>query len=196
MPLADFNGLFCQNTPSLKAHQEDFVGQITETEMTELVTPGMANFSGNMHGGELLKLLDKVAYTCAMRYSGHYAVTLSVDNVLFKQPIHIGELVTCLATVNYVGRTSMEIGMKVIAEDIKAKTVRHTHTCYFTMVAMDDNNQPTALPALDLKDEVQVRRWNKALKRREARQRLHDMMKAIERDDGSDNLDVPLVSCP
>ena len=74
------------------------MGQIIQTEMTELVTPGMANFSGNMHGGELLKLLDKVAYTCAMRYSGHYAVTLSVDNVLFKQPIHIGELVTCLAT--------------------------------------------------------------------------------------------------
>lgn len=172
------------------------MGQITSTEMTELVTPGMANFSGNMHGGELLKLLDKVAYTCAMRYSGHYAVTLSVDNVLFKQPIHIGELVTCLATVNYVGRTSMEIGMKVIAEDIKAKTVRHTHTCYFTMVAMDENNNPTPLPVLELKDDMQVRRRNKALKRREARQRLHDMMKAIELDDGSDNIDIASVSCP
>jgi acyl-CoA hydrolase len=83
------------------------VGQIIQTEMTELVTPGMANFSGNMHGGELLKLLDKVAYTCAMRFSGQYAVTLSVDNVLFKQPIHIGEMITCLATINYTGRTSM-----------------------------------------------------------------------------------------
>ena len=172
------------------------MGQITSTEMTELVTPGMANFSGNMHGGELLKLLDKVAYTCAMRYSGHYAVTLSVDNVLFKQPIHIGELVTCLATVNYVGRTSMEIGIKVIAEDIKAKTVRLTHTCYFTMVAMDENNKPTPLPPLELKDDVQARRRNKAIKRREARQRLEKMMKAIELDDGSDHLDIASVSCP
>jgi acyl-CoA hydrolase len=172
------------------------VGQITSTEMTELVTPGMANFSGNMHGGELLKLLDKVAYTCAMRYSGHYAVTLSVDNVLFKQPIHIGELVICLATVNYVGRTSMEIGIKVIAEDIKAKTVRHTHTCYFTMVAMDENNKPTPLPPLELKDDIQARRRNKAIKRREARQRLEKMMKAIELDDGSDHLDIASVSCP
>jgi acyl-CoA hydrolase len=173
------------------------VAQIIQTEMTELVTPGMANFSGNMHGGELLKLLDKVAYTCAMRYSGNYAVTLSVDNVLFKQPIHIGELVTCLATVNYVGRTSMEIGIKVIAEDIKQKTVRHTHTCYFTMVAMDETNKPTPLPQLELKDEIQERRWNKALKRREARQRLQKMMKAIELDDGSDELnDIPQVSCP
>ncbi len=172
------------------------MGQIIQTEMTELVTPGMANFSGNMHGGELLKLLDKVAYTCAMRYSGHYAVTLSVDNVLFKQPIHIGELVTCLATVNYVGRTSMEIGIKVIAEDIKLKTVRHTHTCYFNMVAMDENNKPTPLPPLELKDDVQVRRYNKAMKRREAGKRLQKMMKAIKADDGSDELGVDLVSCP
>lgn len=173
------------------------MGQIIQTEMTELVTPSMANFSGNMHGGELLKLLDKVAYTCAMRFSGHYAVTLSVDNVLFKQPIHIGEMVTCLATVNYTGNTSMEIGIKVIAEDIRQKTVRHTHTCYFTMVAMDENNQPTPVPELELKDETQIRRYNKAVKRRQARQRLQDIMKVIEKDEGADDLDdLPMVRCP
>lgn len=170
---------------------------IIQTEMTELVTPGLANFSGNMHGGELLKLLDKVAYTCAMRYSGHYAVTLSVDNVLFKQPIHIGEMITFLATINYTGRTSMEIGIKVISEDIKAKTVRHTHTCYFTMVAMDENNKPVPVPQLELKDEMQKRRWNKALKRRQARLKLQDMMKQIEQEDAAEDLqDMPAVSCP
>ena len=168
-----------------------------QTEMTILVTPDMANFSGNMHGGELLKLLDKVAYTCAMRYSGHYAVTLSVDNVLFKQPIHIGELVTCLATVNYTGNTSMEIGIKVIAENIQQRTVRHTHTCFFTMVAMGENNRPTPVPTLEPTSETQIRRWNKALKRRQAQKRLQDMMKAIERDDGSDDFDdLPLIQCP
>lgn len=173
------------------------MGQIVQTEMTVLVTPDMANFSGNMHGGELLKLLDKVAYTCAMRYSGHYAVTLSVDNVLFKEPIHIGELVTCLATINYTGNTSMEIGIKVVAEDIRQRTVRHTHTCYFTMVAMDENNKPTPVPALHLKSTDQIRRWNKALKRREAQKKLQAMMRAIARDDGSDNLDdLPLIPCP
>jgi acyl-CoA hydrolase len=173
------------------------MAQIIQTEMTELVTPGMANFSGNMHGGELLKLLDKVAYTCAMRYSGHYAVTLSVDNVLFKEPIHIGEMVTCLATINYTGRTSMEIGIKVISEDIKKKTVRHTHTCFFTMVAMDENNKPVPVPPLELKDENQTRRWNKALKRRQARLKLQEMMKQIEQEDLSDDLDdMPMVSCP
>ena len=162
------------------------MAQIIQTEMTELVTPGMANFSGNMHGGELLKLLDKVAYTCAMRYSGHYAVTLSVDTGLFKEPIHIGEMVTCLATINYTGR-----------EDIKKKTVRHTHTCFFTMVAMDENNKPVPVPPLELKDENQTRRWNKALKRRQARLKLQEMMKQIEQEDLSDDLDdMPMVSCP
>jgi acyl-CoA hydrolase len=158
------------------------MGQVIQTEMTELVTPGMANFSGNMHGGELLKLLDKVAYTCAMRYSGTYAVTLSVDNVVFKQPIHIGEMVTCMATVNYTGRSSMEIGIKVIAENIQEKTVRHTNSCFFTMVGFKDD-KAAAVPALKLKDETQKRRWNKAVKRKEARMKLQQMMDAIENED-------------
>lgn len=173
------------------------MAQIIQTEMTELVTPGQANFSGKMHGGELLKLLDKVAYTCAMRYSGHYAVTLSVDNVFFKQPIYIGELVTCLATINYTGRTSMEIGIKVISENIQEKTVRHTHTCYFTMVAMGEDNKPTPVPQLELTDEVQQRRWNKAEKRRQARFKLQEMMKQIEQEDSDEDLqDLPAIACP
>ena len=158
------------------------MGQIIQTEMTELVSPSLANFSGNMHGGELLKLLDKVAYTCAMRYSGHYAVTLSVDNVLFKEPIHIGELVTCLATINYTGRSSMEIGIKVIAENIQLKTVRHTNSCYFSMVAMQDG-KPVPVPTLEIKNDEQRRRWNKAVKRKEARFKLQQMMKDIESEE-------------
>lgn len=143
--------------------------QLIQTELTELVSPSMANFSGKMHGGEILKLLDKAAYACAMRYSGKYPVTLSVDRVLFKEPIHIGELVTFLAQVNYTGRTSMEIGIKVIAEDIKSKIVRHTNTCYFTMVAIDDEGKPAEVPQLEIKDNEQQRRWDKASIRRNAR---------------------------
>ena len=86
-----------------------------ELVMSELMMPNAANFSGNVHGGELLRLLDQVAYSCASRYSGHYCVTLSVDKVLFKEPIHVGELVTFYASVNYTGRTSMEIGIRVEA---------------------------------------------------------------------------------
>src|SRR5215467_12193634 len=105
--------------------------------MTILMTPDTANFAGNVHGGTILKLLDQVAYSCASRYAGRYVVTLSVDQVMFRQAIHVGELVTFLASVNYTGRTSMEIGIKVVAEDIRAQTVRHANSCFFTMVAVD-----------------------------------------------------------
>lgn len=142
--------------------------QTVTTEMTELVSPGMANFSGKMHGGELLKLLDKAALTCGMRYSGKYCVTLTVDKVVFRKPIFIGEMVTLLATVNYTGRTSMEIGIKVIAENMKEKSVRHTNTCFFTMIAVDDDGNPTEVPALELNTPAQHNRWKSAEKRRKA----------------------------
>lgn len=90
-----------------------------ELSMTVLMTPDMANFSGNVHGGAILKYLDSVAYACASRYSGSYVVTLSVDRVVFRQPIHVGELVTFLASVNFTGSTSMEIGIKVVTENIQ-----------------------------------------------------------------------------
>jgi acyl-CoA hydrolase len=128
----------------------------------------MANFSGKMHGGELLKLLDKSALTCGMRYSGKYCVTLSVDKVVFRKPIFIGEMVTLLATVNHTGRTSMEVGIKVIAENMKERSVRHTNTCFFTMIAVDDDGKPTEVPALELNTQAQRNRWNSAKKRREA----------------------------
>lgn len=152
----------------------------TTIRMTELVTPDLANFSGKMHGGELLKLLDKVAYTCAIRYCGTYVVTLSVNNVLFKEAIHIGELLHCYATVNFTGKTSMEIGIKVVAEDISNRTKRHTHTCYFTMVAVNEDNKPIPVPALKPETEDQARRWAKAIKRKDARNKLRQIMKEIE----------------
>ncbi len=140
---------------------------------TMLMTPDMANFSGNVHGGNLLKLLDQVAYTCAARYSGHYAVTLSVDQVKFKQPIRIGELVTFFSSVNYVGRTSMEVGVKVVAEDVHSHQKRHTNSCYFTMVAVDKEGKPTTVPPLDFKGDRQKQRYIAAKIRKELRQE-HD----------------------
>lgn len=140
-----------------------------ETEHTVLVTPEMANFHGNMHGGELLKTLDKVAYICATRYSENYTVTLSVDQVTFKQSIKIGELLTFLAKVNYTGRTSMEIGIKVIAENLQNKVVRHTNTCYFTMVAVDENGKTIPVPEFIPKTEDEIKRHKAALARREMR---------------------------
>ena len=139
-----------------------------ELHMSTLITPTMANFSGNLHGGELLKMLDQVAYACASRYSGNMCVTLSVDNVLFKEAIHVGELVHYYASVNMVGRTSMEIGIRVEAENIQTRTVRHTNSCYFTMVAMKDG-KPVAVPPLQLESEEQIRRHEAAEQRKKIR---------------------------
>jgi acyl-CoA hydrolase len=116
--------------------------------MTVLMTPDMANFSGNVHGGALLKLLDQVAYACASRYAGTYVVTLSVDRVLFRDAIKVGELVSFSASVNHTGRTSLEVGIRVETENIRDGTRRHTNSCYFSMVAVDPDGNPVPVPPL------------------------------------------------
>ena len=149
-----------------------------ELTMSVLMTPDMANFSGNVHGGVLLKLLDQVAYACASRYAGCYVVTLSVDQVLFKQPIHVGEMVTFLASVNHVGRTSMEVGIKVVAENIQQRSVRHTNSCYFTMVAYD-NGQAMPVPPLTLDTESHKKRFREAEIRKQMRLAARKMEEAL-----------------
>ena len=140
-----------------------------ELQMSVLMTPDMANFSGNVHGGDLLKLLDQVAYACASCYSGHYAVTLSVDQVIFKEPIHVGELVTFLASINHVGRTSMEVGIRVEAQNIRQRSVRHTNSCYFTMVAVDEHGKPVEIPRLNLDSDLKRCRFEAAEHRKQMR---------------------------
>src|SRR5690554_2256125 len=137
--------------------------------MTVLMTPDMANFSGNVHGGTLLKYLDEVAYACASRFAACYVVTLSVDQVTFRQPIHVGELVTFLASVNYTGRTSLEVRIKVVTENIREKLVRHTNSCFFTMVAVDENGKTIEVPKLEPETEIEKRRFTNAQQRRAIR---------------------------
>lgn len=150
-------------------------------EMTVLMTPDLANFSGKVHGGALLNLLDRVAFSLASRYSGRYAVTLSVDQVTFKEPINVGELVTFRASVNLAGRTSMEIGIRVEAEDIRSGTVRHTNSCYFTMVAVDETSRPAEVPELRIETSAEARRNRAAaLRRRLRREIAAEMEKAAE----------------
>lgn len=148
--------------------------------MSILMTPDTANFVGNVHGGIMLKLMDEVAYSCATRYCGHYVVTLTVDQVLFKEPIHIGELVTFLATVNYTGRTSVEVGVKVIAEDIKNGVSRHAISCYITMVALDDQGRPTPVPSLPIETSEDRRRFEQAQLRRTFRQEIQERNRQIK----------------
>lgn len=142
-------------------------------EMSEIMVPQMANFLGNVHGGWLLGFLDRVAYVCGARYCGLNLVTLSVDQVFFKEPIYVGELLTCYACVNYVGKTSMEIGIRVTTENLQTGQIRHTNTCYITMVAMGENQRPIPIPALILHNEDQKRRFNEALIRRQMRLALY-----------------------
>ncbi|WP_245819991.1 acyl-CoA thioesterase [Rhodococcoides yunnanense] len=148
--------------------------------MTVLMTPDMANFSGNVHGGTILKLLDQVAYACASRYAGAYVVTLSVDRVVFREPIHVGELVTFSASVNYTGRTSMEIGIRVETENIQRGETRHTNSCYFTMVAVGEDGTPLELPPLTPDTEVGRQRFEAARRRRDLRRETEQRESEIQ----------------
>ena len=135
--------------------------------LSEIMAPDTANFSGNVHGGHVLKLLDQAAYACAVNYCGHNVVTLSVDHVLFKQPIYVGECVSLFANVNYVGNTSMEVGIKVVAKNLMTRVERHAITCYFMMVAVDKDMKPTRIEPLKIHNDLDQRRFDEAQVRRE-----------------------------
>ncbi|WP_295465446.1 acyl-CoA thioesterase [uncultured Pseudomonas sp.] len=151
-----------------------------QLSMTILMTPDLANFSGKVHGGALLKYLDEVAYACASRYAGRYVVTLSVDQVIFREPIHVGELVTFMASVNYTGTTSMEIGIKVITENIQQRSVRHTNSCFFTMVAVDEDGKSCPVPQLEPATADEKRRCVQAQQRRQIRRELQERYQALK----------------
>lgn len=147
--------------------------------MTVLMTPDTANFSGSVHGGSILKLLDQVAYACASRYARRYVVTLSVDQVIFRQPVQVGELVTFLASINRTGNTSMEVGIKVMAENIRSKVVRHVNSCFFTMIAVDDHGKPVAVPRVTPVTADERRRFAAAELRRSMRREMEQRFAVI-----------------
>ena len=147
--------------------------------MTVLMTPDMANFAGNVHGGTILKFLDQVAYACASRYAARYVVTMSVDQVMFRQPIHVGELVTFMAAVNHTGTSSMEVGIKVMTENIRTRETRHANSCFFTMVAVGDDRKPVAVPALQPVTPDERRRHAAAEVRRQLRQEYAKRYEAL-----------------
>lgn len=115
-------------------------------------------------------MLDQVAYACASRYASRYVVTLSVDQVMFRQPVHVGELVTLLAAVNHTGTSSMEVGIKVVAQEIRSHQQRHVNSCFFTMVAVDDERKPVPVPPLRPFTPDEKRRYAAALTRKALRQ--------------------------
>lgn len=157
----------------------------SQTTITELMIPSYANFGGKIHGGILLSLMDKVAYACGSKHSGNYCVTVSVDKVEFLQPVEVGELVSMHASVNYVGRSSMIVGIRVEAQNVKSGTVKHTNSSYFTMVAKGDDDKPTEVPELILQNQEEVRRFIEALRLKEIKQAVKAQM-----DDARSQIEV------
>lgn len=145
----------------------------TQIAMTRIMTPDMANFTGSVHGGDLLSFFDKVAYVCAKQYARCELVTLSVDQVFFKKSIKVGELVTCNASVNYVGKTSMEVGIRVTANDLSTGNIRHTNSCFLTMVAVDEKGRPKAISPFKPETHTEKRRYDSALLRKQMRLKMY-----------------------
>ena len=146
----------------------------SRTTLTELMIPSYANFGGKIHGGILLSLMDKAAYACASRHAGTYCVTVSVDNVNFLQAVEVGDLVSLHASVNFVGTSSLVVGIKVVAENVHTGVQSNTNTSYFTMVAKDDAGKPTPVPPLLLENREDARRFLEAIKRREIKAQSSD----------------------
>lgn len=140
----------------------------SKIQISELMLPSNTNFGGKIHGGYILKLMDQIAFACASKHSGSYCVTASVDSVNFLNPIEVGELVTMKASVNYVGKSSMVVGIRVESENIQTGKKKHCNSSYFTMVAVNDNGETSTAPGLRLTNKIDAKRFIKAIKRRES----------------------------
>jgi uncharacterized protein (TIGR00369 family) len=151
----------------------------SQTTLTELMIPSYSNFGGKVHGGIILGLMDKVAYACAAKHAGNYCVTVSIDTVNFLAPVEVGELVSLLASVNYVGNSSMVIGIRVQTENVRTKEIKHTNSSYFTMVAMGEDHLPAKVPALTLQTKAEIRRFFEAYHRKELTKYYNEEQKRI-----------------
>lgn len=141
--------------------------QDSQVSMTQLMLPSHSNFSGKIHGGHILNLMDQIAFACASKHSGHYCVTASVNRVDFLNPIEVGELVTLKASVNFTGNTSMVIGLRVESENIQTGIIKHCNSSYFTMVAKNEEGKSMPVPGLILDTEESIRRFSRSIKRQE-----------------------------
>ena len=146
---------------SFKSPEESMV------TLSMLMLPSHAIFSGKIHGGHILSLIDQIAFACASKHSNNYCVTASVDVVNFLAPIEVGELVTLKASINFVGRTSMLVGIRVDSENIQTGDQKHCNSSYVTMVAKNNTGKTVVVPGLKLRNETDVRRFCRAIQRKE-----------------------------
>jgi uncharacterized protein (TIGR00369 family) len=152
----------------------------SQVSITELMLPSHSNFSGKIHGGHILNLMDQIAFACASKHSQHYCVTASVNRVDFLNPIEVGELVTLKASVNYTGRTSMVIGLRVESENIQTGDIKHCNSSYFTMVAKDSNGKNVKVPGIILDTEQAVRRFSRSIARQDQARKRSTKFNASE----------------
>jgi acyl-CoA hydrolase len=152
-----------EGAPAAKASRESV------TDVADLMFPPDANMHGTVFGGKVLQMVDKAASVCAMRHAGKPCVTVAMERVEFLVPIRVGTFLIAKARVNYTGRSSMEIGVEVYAEDMPGGTRQHTNSCLVTMVAVDGAGRPSPIPPLLLETPDEKERWQAAEKRRLAR---------------------------
>ena len=164
----------------------------SRTTITELMIPAFANFGGKVHGGILLSLMDKVAYAVATKHSGAYCVTVSVDGVEFRQPVEVGELLSLNASLNFVGNSSMIIGIRIESLNPKTGVAKHTNSSYFTMVAKDDYGNPMKVPKLILQTNQDIRRFWEGIKLRKLRRQIHDLTIKEVKDVSFDNMAIEI----
>ena len=152
----------------------------SQITLTQLMLPSHSNFSGKIHGGFILGLMDQIAFACASKHSGNYCVTASVNKVDFLNPIEVGELVTLKASVNYTGKTSMVIGVRVESENIQTGVKKHCNSSYFTMVAKNEKGNNVPIPGIILDSENSIRRFSRSIIRKQQAQKRSNAFKSSE----------------
>ena len=150
----------------------------SETTITELMIPSYANFGGKVHGGILLSLMDKVAYVTATKYCSSYCVTVAVDGVEFLNPVEVGELISLKASVNYVGITSLIVGIRIESLNPITGKINHTNSCYFTMAAKDESGNLAKVPGLLIESENQLRRFCEGMELKKLSKQKRLMLKS------------------
>ena len=162
----------------------------SQVVLSELMLPSHSNFSGKIHGGYILSLMDQIAFACASKHSGKYCVTASVHTVNFLNPIDVGELVTLKASVNHVGNTSMVIGIRVESENIQDGYVKHCNSSYFTMVAKDEKGNTVPVPGLIIDSDAKVRRFLRSIRRQKEAKERREQFKEIHFDVKQEHLEL------
>ena len=145
--------------------------RVKDSQLTinQIMGPSDANIYGNVHGGIIMKLVDEVGGMVATRHSHRPVVTVVIDSMTFLEPVHVGDLLRLDASVNWVGRTSIEVGVKVQAENVLTGELTHTNSAFCVYVALGDDGRPTAIPPLITENEAEERRRSEGAERQQFR---------------------------